>query len=431
MNTQDHNDGLDQLFQQARQFDLLSAKAEKRIDSEKWGAVESLQSHFLKDPGCRRYLRTWVRQLLEVPPTPETPIDKEHYNLLKREIVDYLPSGKQVKALHALDAALGKKRLAKGDLSVIAALQMPAALVAGLAEVMARRSEAPGVGGALYRWQQTWPRELRAQTDGQPAIVRSVLLRELGAYYRARQALVNHNLRLVFTIAGKLTGKGLAYPDLIQEGVFGLLRAAEKYRSSTGNRFSTYAYNWIHQATRRAVQEQSAIIRYPTQVNEQINRLHRARVARIAKDAAEPGSAVLAEDTGFTQTKVEQLRQITNLSVSLDTPLVDDDGLTLESTLTGDTFEDTGADAELGSLKECLSQRVARLKPSEQEVITRRFGLDDALPESRAAIAQRLGVSTEWVRQLEYAALARLKKDSLVQSVFCDHLGGVALECLP
>jgi len=431
MDTQDHSDGLDQLFQQARQFDLLSADAEKRIDGEKWGAVQALQAHFLGDPGCRRYLRTWVKQLIEVPPTPETPIEKDQYNLLKREIVDYLPTGKQIEDLKALNKTLGKKRAAKGDIALIKAMDMPAALVAGLAEVMARREEAPGVGGALHRWQATWPREVRDQTEDQPSIVRSVLLRELGNYYRARQALVNHNLRLVFTIAGKLTGKGLSYPDLIQEGVFGLMRAAEKYRSSTGNRFSTYAYNWIHQATRRAVQEQSAIIRYPTQVNEQINRLHRARVARIAKDAAEPGSAVLAEDTGFTQDKVEQLRQITNLSVSLDTPLVDDDGLTLESTLTSDTFEATGAGAELGSLKQCLGQRVERLKPSEQEVITRRFGLDDALPESRAAIAQRLGVSTEWVRQLEYAALARLKKDPMIQTAFSDHLGGAAQEYLP
>lgn len=431
MDTQDHSEGLDQLFQQARQFDLLSADAEKRIDGEKWGAVQALQVHFLSDPGCRRYLRTWVQQLIEVPPTPETPIEKDQYNLLKREIVDYLPTGKKNKDLRALSKTLGKKRAAKSDIELIKAMEMPAALVAGLAEVMARREKAPGVGGALYRWQETWHRDVRDQTEGQPAIVRSVLLRELGNYYRARQALVNHNLRLVFTIAGKLTGKGLSYPDLIQEGVFGLMRAAEKYRSSTGNRFSTYAYNWIHQATRRAVQEQSAIIRYPTQVNEQINRLHRARVARIAKDAAEPGSAVLAEDTGFTQDKVEQLRQITNLSLSLDTPLVDDDGLTLESTLTSDTFEDTGADAELGSLKQCLGQRVGRLKPSEQEVITRRFGLDDALPESRAAIAQRLGVSTEWVRQLEYAALARLKKDPMIQTAFSDHLGGATQEYLP
>lgn len=423
MDTHDHNDGLDHLFQQARQFDLLSAEAEKRIDGEKWDAVAALQAHFMQDPGCRRYLHRWTTLLIENPPRPDTLDDKEHYNLLRREISDYLPKGEAVDGLHTLRDTLGKKRMAKSDVQVIAGLDMPAALVAGLAEVMARGADARGVGKALYHWQLSWSREAQRAISEEPAVVRSTVLRELGKYYRARQSLVNHNLRLVFTIAGKLTGKGLAYNDLIQEGVLGLLRAAEKYQASTGNRFSTYAYNWIHQATRRALQEQSAIIRYPTQVNEQINRLHRARVARIASDAAEPGAAALAQDTGFSRDKVEQLRQITNLSISLDTPLLEDGEMTLGSMLTSDAVEQANTRAEQTSLHNHLGERVARLKPAEQEVITRRFGLDDALPESRAAIAQRLGVSTEWVRQLEYAALARLRSDPMLQSAFADYLG--------
>ncbi|NND67891.1 MAG: sigma-70 family RNA polymerase sigma factor [Halioglobus sp.] len=424
MDTHDHNEGLDQLFQQARQFDLLTAKAERRIDGEKWAAIAALQAHFMHDPGCRHYLRLWTTQLIESPPRPDTLEEKEHYNLLRREIKAFLPEGECSADMQLLLDTLSKKRAAKGDVIVMTDLDMPAALVAGLAEVIARGEQAKGVGKALYHWQLCWPRETQQALTGNPAAVRSTLLRELRNYYRARQALVNHNLRLVFAIAGKLTGKGVAYPDLIQEGVFGLLRAAEKYQASTGNRFSTYAYNWIHQSTRRAVQEQSAIIRYPTQVNEQINRLHRARLQRIATHAAEPDTATLARDTGFSRDKVEQLRRVTNLSISLDTPLLDDSDMTLGSTLTGDTFEEANAGAEHTSLQCHLGQRVERLKPAEQEVITRRFGLDNALPESRAAIAQRLGVSTEWVRQLEYSALAHLREDPLVQSAFEDHLGG-------
>lgn len=430
MDTHEQHEGLDQLFRQARQFDLLTAAAERRLDDDKWDAVAALQAHFVRDPGCRHYLRCWTGQLLDEPPRPATLADKEHYNLLRREVADYLPQGKHVRALRALHMALHGKRASGADAALIADLDMPAALVAGLAEVMARGERAKGVGNALYHWQRCWPRAVQRDLDRAPSVVRSVLLRELRRYYRARQALVNHNLRLVFAIAGKLAGKGLSYPDLIQEGVIGLLRAAEKYRAATGNRFSTYAYNWIHQATRRALQEQSAIIRYPTQVSEQINRLHRARIERVAQDHAEPGAALLAQDTGFTRDRVEQLRQVTNLSVSLDTPLLQDEGPTLGETLTDDSFRDADSDAEHNSLRQFMDRRVARLKPAEREVITRRFGLDDALPEPRAAIAQRLGLSTERVRQLEHAALARLKLDPLVQTAFADHLGGTG-ECLP
>ena len=214
----------------------------------------------------------------------------------------------------------------------------------------------------------------------------------------------------------------MPYSDLVQEGVIGLLRAAEKYQYKTGNRFSTYAFNWISQAVRRLNTEQGAVLRYPTHVQEQINRLYRIRSQRWAI-GEQMTSAELALETGLSDSKVRELLALRNLPTSLNAPVHDEEGAsTLGDTLEGGPYiaqEDSAWRVSLGKL---LQKRLGKLDPAEAEVVERRWGLDGSAPMSRAQLAEKLSVSREWIRQLETNALRKLKGDPVIADTYTDYI---------
>lgn len=415
---------LDLLFSGARKFPLLTAEEEQAIDRKKWLALEQLQALFVADEDCRQYLRAWSQNTLNNPPTLEGCDIREHYYLLRREQVGLLEGGEQRTALVMFSKCVSGKAQKQRDIAAIAALQLPAGLVAGLAETLADASAAGDVAAALQQWQHRWdamPRGKAVSSD--PATV-AALRDNLADYYAARDQLVNHNLRLVFSIAGRLTGRGAPYRDLIQCGVVGLIRAAEKFEQQKGYRFSTYAFNWISQAVRNAIEDLRGIVRFPSGVNEKISRLHRARLNHIATTGVEPDVQTLAARLKMKPEALRRLQQVSNLSISLDAQPEDDtDGLTPGETLAGGPFASTADAAEQDSLNRYLMRSMKILEPSEQRVVIERWGLDRGTPRTRAEVAVQMDVSTEWVRQLEVSALAKLRNDAGIVAAYHDHGG--------
>jgi RNA polymerase sigma factor (sigma-70 family) len=230
-----------------------------------------------------------------------------------------------------------------------------------------------------------------------------------------------HNLRLVYSIASRYKGRGVGYLDLVQEGTLGLIRAAEKFEFEKGFRFSTYCFNWITQAVRRYVGDVGTLVRFPTHVQEQMGRLYKERALEQARTGLDPDDETLAAKLGMDIDKTRQLLQLRNLGVSLDAPRFDDDETSLVETLPSEAFGDTEESAEQASLHRFLTHAVDKLDNSERKVVIARWGLHDGPPLSRAEVAETMGVSREWVRQLERSALKKLQKQDEVKAAWDDY----------
>jgi RNA polymerase sigma factor (sigma-70 family) len=430
-------EGLERLFAQAREYPLLTASEERAIDKRKWQARDALLELFLNDARGHRFLQNWVSNLLNNPPNLKVFLEQEHYYLLRREQSELLKDTDKAAQLKTLRKQLGKpnKTGQHSDLlETLAQLNLPPLLVAGFADVLLDSSEAGEISTALRYWQQFWPEStdlesLELELSGKNApplaeVLRQALRYQIQAYFTAREQLVNHNLRLVFSIAGKLQSTTVPYLDRVQSGVLGLIRAAEKYDHRTGHRFSTYAYNWINQSARRMLEECRAIVRLPAGINEQVNRLYRERLSHLNVTGEEASVKVLADRLQIKPEAVTRLQQIGNLSVSLDSTANDDsDGLTLGDKLSDGSDSQPAARAEQLSLNRCLMNSLKVLTLQEQSVIALRWGLDKSPPLSRREMADHLGVSTERIRQLEVSALGKLRDDDDVAEAFQDYQG--------
>jgi RNA polymerase sigma factor (sigma-70 family) len=274
------------------------------------------------------------------------------------------------------------------------------------------------VADAIQAWEQHWPRPPWPEAASLKSASRRLLVAHRRSYLEARDTLVLHNLRLVYTIAGRNRGKGVAFPDLVQEGIFGLIRAAEKYDHDKGFRFSTYSFNWITQAVRRAVGNYGGLIRYPTHVQEKVSKLYREKIEWQARSGAEPDDTELATATGLTLAETRDLLKLRNQAVSLDGSPGEETG-SLYDLLPGSADDEAGRPAEIHSLHRLIIEELGEsLEPVEQDVIIARWGLRHGRPLSRAEMADRLRVSTERVRQLENSALSKLQLNPELRSTF-------------
>lgn len=225
---------------------------------------------------------------------------------------------------------------------------------------------------------------------------------------KAKEQLVQANLRLVVSIAKKYIGQGVLFMDLVQEGSLGLIKAAEKYDYRKNFKFSTYATWWIKQTIIRAISNHSRTIRIPVHMLDKIRKYKKACEDIIGNAAIEPDDEIVSKISGLDFKKIEEIKNaIKKEPVSLDTLVTDD--LCIQDYVEDTTYKSPEANTQTKLQEADITRLINVLDKREQEIIKRRFGIEDNEPKTLEQIGKALGFSKERIRQLENVAIRKLR----------------------
>lgn len=231
----------------------------------------------------------------------------------------------------------------------------------------------------------------------------------------ARNKMIRSNLRIVINIAKRYTHFGLAFMDLIEEGNVGLMRAVDKFNPLRGFRFSTYAAWWIRQAISRSISDQGRLVRVPVYVSDMLARLKKTTEALTQKLSRKPSLDELARAMKMPLSKLHQLNSWVSRTSSLDAPIGEEGEDQIK-----DLIEDTSSESPEAGLsrtfnKERITNLLDHMNERERMVLDMRFGLNDQKPHTLAQAAKKMRISRERVRQIEEAALKKLRKLAIAQ----------------
>ncbi len=233
---------------------------------------------------------------------------------------------------------------------------------------------------------------------------------------RAKEQLVNSNLRLVISNARKYQGNDLPLLDLIQEGILGLIRAAEKFDYRKGFKFSTYATFWIRESIQRAIANRARTIRIPVHIGQRERKIGRAQRELAARLGREPTDEELAEAAEMNVREVRETREAARVVASLDRPVGEEDATTLGALLpSGERGPEEEVDISLR--EDALHRALDRLPEPEREVVKLRYGVGGDEPTPLVETGRRLGLSQDAVRKLERRALAELAESRELEAL--------------
>lgn len=242
--------------------------------------------------------------------------------------------------------------------------------------------------------------------------------------FEARQKMIEHNLRLVVSIAKHYINRGVALLDMIEEGNLGLMHAIDKFEPERGFRFSTYATWWIRQSIERAIMNQARTIRLPVHMVRELNQILRAKY-HLEAQQRDGRDANLEDIALLVERPVDEVQDILALSehaTSLDTPLDNDPQSSLMDMLPGDADDAPDVRAEHHEMTLLVRDWLSKLSDKQRLVIVRRFGLDNDDPATLETLADEMGITRERVRQIQQEALLKLKRSFLSRGVGRDSL---------
>lgn len=237
--------------------------------------------------------------------------------------------------------------------------------------------------------------------------------------FQARQKMIEHNLRLVVSIAKHYINRGVALLDMIEEGNLGLMHAIDKFEPERGFRFSTYATWWIRQSIERAIMNQARTIRLPVHMVRELNQILRAKY-HLESQRSDGRDANLEDIALLVDRPVDEVQDILALSehaASLDTPLDNDPQSSLMDMLPGDADDGPDSRAEHHEMALLVRDWLSKLPDKQRIVVIRRFGLDNDDPATLETLADEMGITRERVRQIQQEALIKLKRTFLSRGV--------------